>query len=115
MPGIRIVGLSSDGGVKSGPCSYFFLGQPLAIEGGWEMAASETNVLPGPSTAGPVSPGSATRASGDAVEHVDEALLAHLGDGLDGRPVDDHVDEVRCRRRVVVPEPVMNTPTSRSL
>ena len=42
------------------------------------------------------------------VERVDETLLAHLRDGLDGAAVDGHVQQVGVGREVVVPQAVMD-------
>ena len=46
--------------------------------------------------------------AGRAVEDVDEALLRRLGDRLDLFAVDGYVDQVRRRRHVVVPQPVVD-------
>ena len=49
------------------------------------------------------------RLAGDAVEGIDEALLADLGNGLDVTPVDRDVHQIWMGREVVVPEPVVNS------
>ena len=48
------------------------------------------------------------RLAGHAVEHVGEALLADDRDRLDVAAVHGDVDQVRRRREVVVPDPVMH-------
>ena len=48
------------------------------------------------------------RLAGHPVEHIGERLLARLGDRLDLASVDGDVDQIACRRKVVVPEPVMD-------
>src|SRR5262249_34308419 len=48
------------------------------------------------------------RSAGHAVEHVDESLLAHLGDEFDDGAVYSDVDQIWRRGRVIVPEPVVH-------
>src|SRR5207247_2453431 len=44
--------------------------------------------------------------SGDTIEDVHERLFRDLGDGFDTPSIDSDVNQVGCRRRVVVPQPV---------